>query len=156
MQRHGSSSFTTSSPRTRRRNSTLATNKTMEDRHTVSEPRPVKKNANDRPCWEVDILRDDTVIVDTFFLDSDVLPPRINKKGKLLWKLPDTGDKVVRLIISRIKCAASVTIFLQQHLFLLTRRCLVSGSLRLDQKIAGVSWIFSGNERRNANRRKRS
>lgn len=144
--RHGTS------PQSRRNS---ATNKTMEDRHTVSEPRPVKKNANDRPSWEVDILRDETVIVDTFFLDSDVLPPRINKKGKLLWKLPDTGDKVVRLI-SRIKCAASVTIFLQQHLFLLTRRCLVSGSLRLDQKIAGVSWIFSGNERRNANRRKRS
>jgi hypothetical protein len=82
----------------------------MEDRHTVSEPRPVEKNAKDGPSWEVDILRDDTVIVDTFLLNSSVLPPRINKKGKLLWKLPDTGDKLVRLIC-RIKCAASNVMF---------------------------------------------
>lgn len=68
----------------------------MEDRHTVSEPRSVEKTA-DGPSWEVDILRDDTVIVDTFLLNSDVLPPRINKKGKVLWKLPDTADKLVRL-----------------------------------------------------------
>ncbi|KAL3815921.1 hypothetical protein ACHAXA_005769 [Cyclostephanos tholiformis] len=67
---------------------------TMEDRHTISEPRPVEKNANDGFSWEVDILRDDTVIVDTFLLNSDVLPPRINKKGKVVWKLPDRGDKL--------------------------------------------------------------
>ncbi len=103
----------------------------MEDRHTVSEPRPVEKNVNDRPSWQVDILRDDTVIVDTFLVDSDVLPPRINKKGKVLWKLPDTGDKLVRLI-SRIKCAACDIMFLQQNLFLLTRRCL---------SLAAFVWI---------------
>jgi hypothetical protein len=65
----------------------------MEDRHSISEPRPVRNST----CveWEIDILRDETVIVDTFVLNNDVLPPRTNKKGKVLWKLPDTLDKIV-------------------------------------------------------------
>ncbi len=46
------------------------------------------------PSWEVDILRDG-VIVDTFILTKEVLPPRTNKKGKLVWKLPENGDKLV-------------------------------------------------------------
>jgi len=68
----------------------------MEDRHAVSEPRPVESNGRDGnlPSWEVDILRDDTVIVDTFLLNNDVLPPRTNKKGKVVWRLPDTADKL--------------------------------------------------------------
>ena len=82
----------------------------MEDRHTVSEPRPVERTPNDGPSWEVDILRDDTVIVDTFLLNRDVLPPRINKKGKVLWKLPDTADKLVRLLC-RIKLFIKTTSF---------------------------------------------
>ncbi len=46
------------------------------------------------PSWEVDILRDG-VIVDSFILNKEVLPPRTNKKGKVVWKLPDNGDKLV-------------------------------------------------------------
>mmetsp|Transcript_15950 Transcript_15950/g.33697 ORF Transcript_15950/g.33697 Transcript_15950/m.33697 type:complete len:510 (-) Transcript_15950:105-1634(-) len=68
----------------------------MEDRHAVSEPRPVESNGRDGnlPSWEVDILRDDTVVVDTFLLNNDVLPPRTNKRGKVVWRLPDKTDKL--------------------------------------------------------------
>eukprot|EP00584_Thalassiosira_punctigera_P005781 CAMPEP_0172535502 /NCGR_PEP_ID=MMETSP1067-20121228/7482_1 /TAXON_ID=265564 ORGANISM="Thalassiosira punctigera, Strain Tpunct2005C2" /NCGR_SAMPLE_ID=MMETSP1067 /ASSEMBLY_ACC=CAM_ASM_000444 /LENGTH=508 /DNA_ID=CAMNT_0013320439 /DNA_START=140 /DNA_END=1666 /DNA_ORIENTATION=- len=68
----------------------------MEDRHTVSEPRPVESIGRDGnlPSWEVDVLRDDTVIVDTFLLNNSVLPPRTNKRGKVVWRLPDTTDKL--------------------------------------------------------------
>ena len=90
----------------------------MEDRHTISEPRPVlsesvgadtkdENNSGDDgklPCWEVDILRDDSVIVDTLVLDSNVLPPRTNKKGKVVWRLPDTIDKLVSVLDSKILC----------------------------------------------------
>jgi hypothetical protein len=65
----------------------------MEDRHSVSEPRIVEGSPT--PSWEVDILRDDTVIVDTVVLNGDVLPPRTNKKGKVVWRLPDSADKMV-------------------------------------------------------------
>ena len=45
--------------------------------------------------WEVDIIRDGSVIVDTFVLNNEVLPPRKNKKGKVLWCLPSDPDKTV-------------------------------------------------------------
>lgn len=64
----------------------------MEDRHTISEPRRLVNDGSTNPCWEVDILRDDSLVVDTFILNSVILPPRINKKGKVLWKLPETGE----------------------------------------------------------------
>jgi hypothetical protein len=63
----------------------------MEDRHTISEPRRLVNDGDTNPRWEVDILRDDSLVVDTFVLNSTVLPPRVNKKGKVLWKLPETG-----------------------------------------------------------------
>ena len=66
----------------------------MEDRHSISEPRPVPSPSCTE--WEIDILRDDTVIVDTFVINNEVLPPRTNKKGKVLWKLPDATSKLVR------------------------------------------------------------
>ena len=63
----------------------------MEDRHTVSDPRPV----DNTPSWEVDILRDNSVIVDTILLNNSTLPPRKNKRGKVLWRLPDSLDRTV-------------------------------------------------------------
>lgn len=63
----------------------------MEDRYTISEPRCIVNDGDTNPCWEVDILRDDSMVVDTFVLSSAVLPPRVNKKGRVLWKLPETG-----------------------------------------------------------------
>ena len=65
----------------------------MEDRHSISEPRPIRETS--RAEWEVDILRDDTLVVDTFVINDEVLPPRTGKKGKVLWRLPDTVDKLV-------------------------------------------------------------
>ncbi|KAL7517794.1 hypothetical protein ACHAWX_002684 [Stephanocyclus meneghinianus] len=73
------------------------TNLIMEDRHSISEPRPiVRRHIGSSTCveWEVDILRDDTVVVDTIILTDDVLPPRTNKKGKVVWRLPDSVDKL--------------------------------------------------------------
>jgi hypothetical protein len=71
----------------------------MEDRHSVSEPRPLSGDGvdgvKDIPMWEVDIIRDGSVIVDTFVLNNEVLPPRKNKKGKVLWCLPSDPDKTV-------------------------------------------------------------
>lgn len=65
----------------------------MDNRHNVSAPRPVGYGPDgNMPSWEVDILRDDTVIVDTFLLNSAVLPPRTKKKGKVVWKLPDDAE----------------------------------------------------------------
>ena len=72
----------------------------MEDRHTVSEPRPIEDESH-FPSWEVDILRDGTVIVDTFLLNNDVLPPRTNKRGKVLWRLPDSLNKLVSYIVDK-------------------------------------------------------
>lgn len=71
-------------------------------RHSVSDPRPVGGDEN-LPSWEVDILRDDTVIVDTFLLNNEVLPPRTNKKGKVVWRLPDTADKLVSAILHLVE-----------------------------------------------------
>jgi len=68
----------------------------MEDRHSVSNPRPVSGGEGDGgkvPTWEVDIVRDGSVIVDTFVLNNEVLPPRKNKKGKVLWCLPKDLNK---------------------------------------------------------------
>ena len=73
----------------------------MEDRHTVSEPRPLSGGGDDGgkeiPTWEVDIIRDGNLIVDTFILNKEVLPPRKNKKGKVLWRLPDDLEKTVSI-----------------------------------------------------------
>lgn len=71
----------------------------MEDRHSVSKPRPVtggeSDGAKDVPAWEVDIIRDGSVVVDTFVLNNEILPPRKNKKGKVLWCLPKDLNKTV-------------------------------------------------------------
>ncbi|KAG7354940.1 hypothetical protein IV203_004296 [Nitzschia inconspicua] len=59
----------------------------MEDRHYLSEPRPVA--GLDIPTWEVDIMRegvDDPIM--TLLVDQNSLPPRKSKK-KIVWKLPD-------------------------------------------------------------------
>jgi hypothetical protein len=73
----------------------------MEDRHSVSNPRPLPGGGGDGvkdiPTWEVDIIRDGSVIVDTFVLNNEVLPPRKNKKGKVLWRLPKDLDNTVSL-----------------------------------------------------------
>ncbi len=64
----------------------------MEDRHYLSEPRPIPGLV--LPTWDVDVLREGVdVPILTLRVDSDVLPPRQRKK-KVVWKLPDTMDQV--------------------------------------------------------------
>lgn len=62
----------------------------MEERHYVSQPRPVPDL--ELPTWEVDIMREgvDTPIM-TFNVDNNILPPRKRKK-RVIWKLPETLD----------------------------------------------------------------
>jgi hypothetical protein len=64
----------------------------MEDRHYLSEPRPVP--GLDLPTWEVDVLREGVdVPILTLRLDRITLPPRKSKK-KVVWRLPDTVDMI--------------------------------------------------------------
>lgn len=63
----------------------------MEDRHYLSEPRPISGLA--LPTWEVDVMREGVnVPIMTLQINSQVLPPRQRKK-KVVWKLPDTIDQ---------------------------------------------------------------
>ena len=64
----------------------------MEDRHYLSDPRPIK--GLDLLTWDVDIMREgvDQPIM-TLRLDSQNLPPRTRKK-KVVWQLPDSWDQV--------------------------------------------------------------
>jgi hypothetical protein len=63
-------------------------NNSLEDRHFLSDPRPVSNL--DLPSWEVDVYREgvDQPIM-TLLVDAKVLPPR-KKKKKTLWRLPDS------------------------------------------------------------------
>lgn len=83
----------------------------MEDRHSISEPRPIRETS--RAEWEVDILRDDTLVVDTFVINDEVLPPRTGKKGKVLWRLPDTVDKLVSAYYACLS-RAHINMYLQK------------------------------------------
>ena len=65
-------------------------NSSLEDRHFLSDPRPVPDL--DLPTWEVDVHREgvENPIL-TLRVDAKVLPPR-RKKKKTLWKLPESID----------------------------------------------------------------
>ena len=53
--------------------------KIMDERHSLSEPRPVPDLK--LPTWEVDICREGVPVL-TLTLDAVSLPPRCNKKKK--------------------------------------------------------------------------
>jgi len=64
----------------------------MDDRHTISEPR-LKPSA--KKTWIVDIYRKGVQDpVDTIEISDETLPPRVNKRGKVVWQLPDDGNRV--------------------------------------------------------------
>eukprot|EP00551_Chaetoceros_affinis_P004482 CAMPEP_0203675876 /NCGR_PEP_ID=MMETSP0090-20130426/22512_1 /ASSEMBLY_ACC=CAM_ASM_001088 /TAXON_ID=426623 /ORGANISM="Chaetoceros affinis, Strain CCMP159" /LENGTH=472 /DNA_ID=CAMNT_0050542227 /DNA_START=44 /DNA_END=1462 /DNA_ORIENTATION=+ len=66
----------------------------MEDRHTLSDPRP-KSPSNTSLVWLVDIYRKGVSDpVDTIEISNDTLPPRVNKKGKVVWRLPDDRTRL--------------------------------------------------------------
>jgi Uri superfamily endonuclease len=67
-------------------------NASFEDRHFLSDPRPIP--SLELATWDVDILRQgvDTPIM-TIRVDNSVLPPRKSKK-KTVWKLPDSIETI--------------------------------------------------------------
>lgn len=58
----------------------------MKDHHTISAPRETTSN----DCsWEVDIYRKGVnEPVDSIIISDITLPPRKNKRGKIVWRLP--------------------------------------------------------------------
>ena len=73
----------------------------MEERHTISEPRILSSDATEL-TWEVDIYRIGvSQPIDKIVISDTVLPPRINRKGKVLWRLPTEPGKVVRRALYR-------------------------------------------------------
>ena len=69
-------------------NSNNKTHNSLEDRHFLSDPRPVPNL--DLPSWEVDVYREGVEQpILTLLVDAKSLPPR-KKKKKTLWKLPDS------------------------------------------------------------------
>ncbi len=71
----------------------------MEDRHSLSTPRPKSLvNINTLPVWLVDVYRKDVPNpVDTIEISEETLPPRVNKKGKVVWRLPTDNDHLVSI-----------------------------------------------------------
>jgi len=65
----------------------------MEACHTISDPRPTSLNAL---RWEVDIYRKGVNDpIDTLVLSDECLPPRKNKRGKIVWRLPTELGRLV-------------------------------------------------------------
>jgi hypothetical protein len=68
----------------------------MEDRHNLATPRLSKSSSSTLLVWNVDIYRKGvTDPVDTIEISDETLPPRLNKKGKVVWRLPTDGNRVV-------------------------------------------------------------
>lgn len=69
----------------------------FEDRHTFSDPRlasDTDPSFADMPAWHVDVYRKGvSEPVDTLLIDDSTLPPRKNKKGRVIWRLPDEPDE---------------------------------------------------------------
>lgn len=65
-----------------------------EDRHSFSDPRIAEGvSSGDSLSWEVDVFRKGVEgPVDTLRVNNENLPPRVNKKGKTVWRLPK--DKI--------------------------------------------------------------
>jgi len=74
------------------------------DSHTFSDPIPIPDpSAHDayampavpQPCWKVHVLRRDAVRVGTLLVHNGTVPPR-KRKGKIVWRLPDSLDQAPR------------------------------------------------------------
>ena len=96
----------------------------MEDRHTLSEPRFLEGHQTMELTWEVDIYRHGVAEpVDTILVSNTVLPPRFNKKGKILWRLPTEPGKIVRLFLIWFK--AGLVIFFSMIFFNMSVLCFM-------------------------------
>ena len=76
---------------------TTLNHKTMEDRHTVSEPRVCPTATDKNLAWEVDVYRENVPDpIETLRIDDESLPPRM-RKGKVVWRLPTEPGKLVSM-----------------------------------------------------------
>ena len=53
----------------------------------VSEPRRPEPNRTDAP-WVVDVVKGGTKVLATLDVTAELLPPRKNAKGRVVWSLP--------------------------------------------------------------------
>jgi hypothetical protein len=64
------------------------------DSHSFGEPVPVvsaTEDGRDEPRWTVDVIRTSgNVVVGTLLISNTTLPPRKNKKNKIVWRLPES------------------------------------------------------------------
>ena len=75
----------------------------MEDRHTISVPRIKTPIINAELVWLVDIYRKGVSDpIETLEITEDSLPPRTNKRGKIVWRLPKDPEKLVSLYLREI------------------------------------------------------
>jgi len=75
----------------------------MEDRHSLSAPRP-KSPTNTSLVWLVDVYRKGVSNpIDTLEISEETLPPRLNKKGKVVWRLPTDTSRLVSFEIIIVK-----------------------------------------------------
>jgi hypothetical protein len=57
--------------------------------HTISTPVPVP-DYSVQPCWSVNILRHDEIVVASLVLHKTNLPPRCARNKRIVWKLPSS------------------------------------------------------------------
>ena len=107
----------------------------LDERHTLSDPRPAAATDGsaptprrsgldddddndwddgefdresyrcDLPGWHVDVYRRGVSDpVDTLLINDETLPPRTNRKGKAVWRLPGDVAKLVSCYLLLIKC----------------------------------------------------
>ena len=70
-----------------------------EDRHSFSDPRVAPGSGGGNLAWEVDVFRKGVEgPVDTLRVDDNNLPPRVNKKGKVVWRLPNDKNRLVSFV----------------------------------------------------------
>eukprot|EP00978_Attheya_sp_CCMP212_P040733 scaffold225587_cov41-Attheya_sp.AAC.1 len=68
------------------------------ERHFLSEPRissPEDGGGESRLEWEVDVHREGvSEVIETLTINDTTLPPRTNKRGKVLWRLPTDHSRL--------------------------------------------------------------
>ena len=74
----------------------------MEDRHVLSAPRLQQQQpSSNLLVWLVDIYRKGVSDpIDTIEISNETLPPRVNKKGKVVWRLPTDDSRLVSISFS--------------------------------------------------------
>ena len=92
----------------------------MDDRHTLSEPRPKSPSTL---AWLVDIRREGVdEPIDTIEVSDETLPPR-KKKGKVVWRLPSDHSRLVRTYVHTYVCLKMI-IYIYVCMFMFMYVCV--------------------------------